>query len=373
MEQGNAATRLPFGTALKRRWVALRNRVIGSPAFQRHAARNPLLRPVARRRAAGLFDLVAGFVYTQVLQASVESGLIDRLSQGLATKDELARTCNLGLPAIERLLRAAAALGLVEWVGGDCWMLGEQGAALQSNMGAQAMIRHHRLLYRDLVEPLDLLRDDRQSPTSLSQFWAYGSGTVDAGEYSALMAQSQEMVADQVLAAGLLTGVKSLLDVGGGHGVFAGRVRGLHPTIRLGLFDLPEVVEQASQRGAADGGFTLLPGNFFADPIPRGYDTVSLVRILHDHDDDKVLILLRAIRAALAPGARLIIAEPMAGAAGGERMGDAYFGLYLWAMRSGRPRRAEELGSLLLEAGFVSWRQVSTSLPVITSIVVASA
>lgn len=373
MERYQPGNRLPFGMELKRRWIALRNRVIGSPGFQRHAARNPLLRPIARRRAAGLFDLVAGFVYSQVLQASVESGLIARLHQGMATTAELAGSCNLSLPAMERLLRAAAALNLVEWLGGDCWMLGEQGAALQSNTGAQAMIRHHRLLYRDLCEPLELLRDDRQSPTSLSQFWDYGSGAVDASQYSALMAQSQEMVADQVLATGLLGGCSSLLDVGGSLGVFAGKVRGRYPAMRLGIFDLPDVVAGAAERGAGEKGLALHPGNFFRDPIPSGYDSVSLVRILHDHDDDKVLVLLRAIRAALAPGARLVVAEPMAGAAGGERMGDAYFGFYLWAMRNGRPRRAEELGVLLLEAGFVTWRQVPTTLPVITSIVVAFA
>ncbi len=43
---------------------------------------------------------------------------------------------------------------------------------------------------------------------------------------------------------------------------------------------------------------------------------------------------------ALPPGGTLLIAEPMAGTPGAEAMGDAYFGLYLWAMGSGRPRSA---------------------------------
>jgi demethylspheroidene O-methyltransferase len=54
-------------------------------------------------------------------------------------------------------------------------------------------------------------------------------------------------------------------------------------------------------------------------------------------------------------------------------MGDAYFGLYLLAMRSGRPRRIDEIGAMLTSAGFNSWRRVSTELPVITSLCVAIA
>ncbi|MEA3265183.1 MAG: methyltransferase [Pseudomonadota bacterium] len=358
---------------LKRRWIALRNRVIGSPGFQRHAARNPLLRPIARRRSAMLFDLVAGFVYSQVLQAVVEADLLERLDDDSARTAELAEACQLSLPAMERLLRAAAALELVEWLGDDLWMLGEQGAALRSNQGAQAMIRHHRLLYRDLAEPLALLRDNRSTPTALSTFWAYGTQSVDAAQYSTLMAQSQEMVADQVLATGVLNRAGSLLDVGGGHGIFAGKVRAHYPALRLGVFDLPEVVAQVAASHPDRATIAVHPGNFFTNPIPTGYDCVSLVRILHDHDDEQALILLKAIRAALGPNGRLIIAEPMAGASGGKRMGDAYFGLYLWDLRSGRPRRADETGALLRQAGFSSWRQVSTGLPVVTSLIVALA
>lgn len=44
------------------RWLALCDRLLASPAFQRRAAAFPLTRPMARRRAREVFDLVAGFV-----------------------------------------------------------------------------------------------------------------------------------------------------------------------------------------------------------------------------------------------------------------------------------------------------------------------
>ena len=83
------------------------------------------------------------------------------------------------------------------------------------------------------------------------------------------------------------------------------------------------------------------------------------------------MALLRKIRGTLPQGVRLIVTEPMAGTPGAEAMGDAYFGLYLWAMGSGRPRTAETYVAMLREAGFASAREVATGLPMVTRLIVA--
>ncbi|MEQ7874365.1 methyltransferase [Sphingomonas sp. ASV193] len=349
------------------RWRQWRNRVIASRRFQAWAARTPLVRRIARRRAGAMFDRVAGFTYSQVLLAAVESGLIDQLAGGPVEERRLVPT--LGSDARRTLLRASAALDLAEQVAPGWWMLGNDGAVLHADAGIQAMIRHHPLLYADLADPLALLADDRRSPTALSRYWHYArdQADADADRYSALMAASQAMVAAQVIAAYRFDRHDALLDVGGGHGVFLGAVGNAFPSLRRGLFDLPAVIA-----GAGDARVATHPGDFFADPLPRGYDLVSLVRILHDHDDEPAAKLLRNIRAAMAPGSMLLIAEPMAGVRGAEAMADAYFGLYLWAMRSGRPRRPEEIGAMLDDAGFARWKRVATNQPVITSLIVAT-
>ena len=70
------------GTGWRARWQAWRDRILTSPGFQRRAARSWWMRPIARRRARGLFDLVAGFVYSQVLLACVRLKLFDLLAAG---------------------------------------------------------------------------------------------------------------------------------------------------------------------------------------------------------------------------------------------------------------------------------------------------
>jgi demethylspheroidene O-methyltransferase len=62
----------------------------------------------------------------------------------------------------------------------------------------------------------------------------------------------------------------------------------------------------------------------------------------------------------------------MADSTQAKRMGDAYFGFYLWAMNSGRPRSSHELTEMLRRAGFHVVRPVKTALPIITSALVAS-
>lgn len=369
--------------AFKLGYVARRNRVFASPKFQHWAARLPLIRWIARSRANGAFDLLAGFTYSQVLRAYVEGGLFDILKDGPLGAGVIAGRMGLTEAAALTLLRAGRPLMLAEEPVPDHWMLGEQGAVFASNPGVQAMVRHHRLLYADVADPLALLRADRKEPTTLSRFWTYAGALQgvtergeDTAEYSQLMAASQHFVADEVLASMTFRDVANLLDVGGGHGAFLRHIGTTWPHLSLGLFDLPEVAATGAEvLGEALGParVTAHPGNFFSNSIPQGYDMVSLIRILHDHDDAPAQALLGNIRRSMSPGSRLLIAEPMARIPGAEAMGEAFFGLYLWAMGSGRPRSPAEIIAMTRAAGFASARFVATAQPVNASIVIASA
>ena len=59
-----------------------RSRVIADARFQRWAASSPLTRRLAQRKARALFDLCAGFVYSQVLSACVKLEVFDLLAGG---------------------------------------------------------------------------------------------------------------------------------------------------------------------------------------------------------------------------------------------------------------------------------------------------
>ncbi|MFN7056313.1 methyltransferase [Hyphomonas sp.] len=358
------------------RLVAWKNRKIADPRFQAQAVRNPLLRPIARRAAARSFDLVAGFVYSQVLSAAVETGLIEAAAEAPVDIEAFAARSGLSVDGAECLLRAAAALRLLHRQQDGRYGLGEEGAALIGNAPVFAMIRHHKALYADLASITPLLTARRQD-TELSRFWAYqaDAGPDQAAPYSRLMAETQALVADEILHSHDFRRHDCVMDVGGGLGVFLERAGARHPGLALRLVDLPPVAALAKARleGTQIGARLETFGiDFHTGPLPTGADLITLIRVLHDHDDGPALALLQQVRAALPRSGRLLVAEPMAGAAGAERMGDAYFGLYLWAMGRGRPRRADETASLLKQAGFRTVRTLPARNPLLISALLAS-
>jgi demethylspheroidene O-methyltransferase len=358
----------------------MRDRWLADGRFQRWAAACWLTRPLARARSRALFDLCAGFVYSQVLFACVSLGLLRRLLERPQTPAELAQALAIPFDRLERLLGAAAALDLVQRRGAGRIGLAAQGAALLANPGVEAMVRHHAVFYADLADPVALLRQPGRA-TGLAAFWGYAAAADPAAlsreqvaPYSRLMSASQQFVADIVLAAYPFGRHRRLLDVGGGDGSFARAAARRCPGLRVEVFDLPEVARQARERLDADGlsnRSAAWPGDFFVDPLPPGADLITLVRVVHDHDEDRVRALLRSVRRAMRRDSVLLIAEPVAGSRGAAPICDGYFGMYLMAMGSGRARSRRELQDLLQSCGFVSVRWLRTHNPLLAGVVTA--
>lgn len=374
-------SRLASGTSpagWRERWRQGRDRLLASAAFQRWAADFPLTRPIARRRARQLFDVCAGFVYSQVLFACVRSHLLEILWESPKPLPVLAARLGMEVDAARCLLEAASALELVERRGAAHWGIGPQGAAMMGNPGIAAMVEHHALLYADLQDPLALLRGPRPQ-TALAGFWPYvGAGTPQGASavasYSTLMATSQAMLAQDILDAYPVTRHRRMLDVGGGEGAFLAAAAARAPELALVLFDLPEVAERARQHFARlglAGRAEALAGDFRRDPLPEGADLVSLVRVLHDHDDDQALRLLRAVYGALVPGGTVLVAEPMIDPRTPDPAVGAYFSFYLRAMGSGRPRRPSETIDLLQAAGFTGAEERRVRQPLLTRAIAA--
>lgn len=363
-------------------WLDFRDRKLQDVRFHRFAARFPLTRPIARKRAGELFDLVGGFVYSQILQACVRLEVFSHVKAGPLTIDELAPRLGLRREAAARLIEGAAALRLLQKRGGETYGLGDLGAALLANPGVMAMVEHHALLYADLADPVALLKAEPGSPTALSEYWSYARahrpGDLNAdqvGDYSRLMAVSQAFVASEILDAYPLNRHAHVMDVGGGEGAFilAAARHAPHPSFTL--FDLPAVADRARGRFATEGvagRAQAIGGDLFDDrPLPAGADLVTLIRVLYDHPDDRAMAILRKARHAVAPGGALLIAEPMAGTPGAEAMGAAYFGFYLLAMRGGASRSAERLTSMVKAAGFSAVSPVKTHNPLLTGALLA--
>jgi demethylspheroidene O-methyltransferase len=349
-----------------------RNKLVGNPKFQNWASHSVLTRFVARRQSLQLFDLCAGFVYSQVLAACIQKGMLQAVAARPLGAAEFEKTSGLDARGFDVLSKAAIALGLLERFSTGQIGLGLNGAALIGNPWVTKFILHHDALYDDLRAPVDVLEGKAQH---LKAYWSYARSEAGsaiesdpgAKHYSELMAASQAAVSAEILRCHDFSSHKVLLDVGGGDGSFVRAVAAQHPQLHVQLFDLPAVVKLA----AADERMALHVGDFRSDAIPQGADIITLIRVAHDHDDAVVKALFAKIHAALPHGGTLLLAEPMAGDKATARVADAYFGLYFAAMGQGRPRSAEELSGMLRDTGFAQVFRKATSNPLITSVLIA--
>lgn len=344
-----------------------------SPRVHALAERIPFLRRHARAEGRALFDIVQGFVQSQALLALVELRVLHRLAEGGAPTESLAAETRTDPARLAVLLQAGAALRLLSHRRG-LWQLAPRGAAFLTVPGLEAMVRHHPVLYRDLADPVAFLRGETEP--ELASFWPYVFGDMarsdpaQSARYSALMADSQGLVAADTLRLVDLSGVRHLMDVGGGTGAFLAAVAARHPDLRLTLFDLPVVLEGGAAARRVPG-LQVHPGSFRSDPLPAGADAVSLIRVLYDHPDNVVGPLLSKVHDALPPGGRILVSEPMSGGDRPDPSTDVYFAFYTLAMRTGRTRSPAEISDLLEKAGFSGIRRLWGPRPYITSVVEA--
>jgi demethylspheroidene O-methyltransferase len=366
--------------ALSDLFYSMRDKVLSNERNLRFLADFPITRLIARRESRAAFDLCAGFVYSQVLLACVELRLLDHLAEAAITPPDLARKTGLNEDAAIRLLRAATSLRLCSKRSHGRYGLGQLGTVIRVNAGLRQMIEHHALLYRDLANPVALLRGEPAS-TGMKTFWAYAChpepseiDRQDVTRYTSLMAASATALTQDVLDAFPLQRFATLLDVGGGDGTFALDAARRTPKLRTTTLDLPAVASIAAEKLAASGladRCRAIGGDMLADTPTEHYDVVTLVRILIDHDAASVRKILRFCRGSLQPGGVLLIAEPHADAPGFERVGAAYFGFYLLAMGQGRARSLDEISALLSAEGFARLRRIPTRTPLVTGLIAA--
>jgi demethylspheroidene O-methyltransferase len=365
-------------TGWRERFSAQVDRWSTSPALHRWAMSSVLTRWLVRRRSAQLFNCMAGFVHSQVLLACVRLRLLETLLDAPRTLAELSTQTGLPAASLQRLLDSAVSLRLVNRRSGGRYGLGALGAPVAAHAGIRDMVEHNATLYEDLRDPLALLREPNQ--TQMHTYWPYTPGQATPtptapdtfSRYSSLMATSQRFVIDELLAAYPYADHQRVLDVGGGMGGWISALAEQHPHLQCALFDLPPVAalaaEQLQQKGLAHRVSTH-GGSFTTDTLPTGADLVTLVRVAHDHADDTVLTVLRAIFESLPLGGTLLLAEPMANEEG-QSASDPYFHFYLMAMGAGQLRTPQALAALMEAAGFSHIELAPSPMPMHAQILV---
>jgi len=154
------------------------------------------------------------------------------------------------------------------------------------------------------------------------------------------------------------SGIRRLVDVGGGHGALMARILKANPALKGAVYDLPSVIEGTTRRlaewGLADR-CEAIAGNMFREVPPA--DAHLMSSVIHDWDDERCALLLRTCHRAAAPQARLLIVEIVATGAN-EPSYAKLLDMQMLAMTGGCERTEDEYGELLRGAGYrlAHWR-----------------
>jgi hypothetical protein len=150
------------------------------------------------------------------------------------------------------------------------------------------------------------------------------------------------------------SGIKQLVDVGGGHGFLIAAVLQAYPTMQGILFDRPEVVSNAramlDEQGLTDR-CAIVAGNFF-DAVPAGADAYVLRFIVHDWDDDRARTILEQCHRAMDTTGRVFLVERIVGTDYREALPALHGDMQMLVSLSGRERTEVEYRALLTDAGF---------------------
>ncbi|MFE9428637.1 methyltransferase [Kitasatospora sp. NPDC006697] len=301
--------------------------------------------------------LLSGAWLAQACHVVAVLGVADQLAAGPLDSAELAARCEADPDALHRILRALASVGLFEQQGESVFGLNASATLLRSDVpgsARQSAVLLGEEVYRSFGE---LLHTARTGTPAFDH--AYGEpmyGYLAAHPETARtfhQALGGHRAVPQALSACDLTGVRTVVDVGGGNGKLLADLLAGRPELHGVLLELPEAVQQA--RGClAEAGVleraTLVEGSFF-EQVPTGGDLYVLARCLHNWADDKALEILRTVRKAMEPGGRLVILEKVIPEGPGASAAKV-FDLLMLAMVEGRNRTDAEYRALAVEAGF---------------------
>ncbi len=312
--------------------------------------------------------LVNGFRAFQMMVAACKLNLPDLVADGPKTVDELAASTGIHAHSLRRLLRGLEVWGvLVETPDGQfaSTRLSDQFRSDKPGLRNLTIMLSEEgyEAWADFMYSLGTGKPAYEHLYGKSHFERIGENPEMSMHFNAAMVEGSTRVAGAFAAAYDFTGVRTVVDVGGGNGAVLTAVLQANPGIRGVLFDLAQGLAGADEKLAAAGvaeRVTLQEGSFF-EAVTTGADLYLLKWIVHDWDDERAVAILKNCRRAMDIKARVVLLERKlperienADQAFAAVMGD----LHMMVVLGGKERTTNEYRDLLAQAGLRMTREI---------------
>ena len=213
----------------------------------------------------------------------------------------------------------------------------------------------------------DAVRTGRPQPKEVfgtPAFDYYAKYPAEGEQFGKAMQNVSRFAAGAVLEAYDFSGVKTIMDVGGGNGSLALAILEKHPEMKGQVSTCRTSSRRRSSASTPPARPTAAvssPASFFK-AVPRGADLHALKFILHDWTDDECVEILKCCREAIEPSGRVLVVEMLVP----EEIRPDFvmlMDLNMLVMTGGRERTVQEFEAVFTRAGFRMTRVIPTSSP----------
>jgi hypothetical protein len=270
--------------------------------------------------SAVMFKLITGRWVSQLIYVAAKLELADRLKHGPRTVEDLAAAAEVQAPALYRVLRALASVGVFAEAKNRRFKLTPLALTLQKTVPGSMhpvvlLFEEHfttrpweHLLHGVKTGEIPFLKAHGVSPFEYLE--KHPEALKVFGESMTSVSSTENPA---IAAAYSFSQMETVVDVGGGHGSLLSAILKANPKLKGVLFDQPSVCASAKQdryvtpKGIAER-CALQSGDFFKT-VPKGCDAYIVKRVLHDWDDDRCAIILSNCLSAMNKKGRVLVVD----------------------------------------------------------------
>ena len=320
---------------------------------------------------AAIMSLITGYWVSQAIGVIARLGVADQLGAHARGSDELAQAVGADPHALYRVLRLLASVGVFAEPTPGSFALTPLSKTLRSdsansvrNFAITETAPGHWLPWGRLHDSVRTGQPMARQALGMKLFEWYAQNAEEAGYFNAAMGNLSTLTASELVRVYDFSSVRTVADVGGGHGALLMAVLRANPAARGILFDLPHLIATAGSAIATVGlqeRCQLVSGDFF-EAVPEGADLHLLKQIVHDWNDERATRLLQNCHRALAPKGKLLLVEMVIPPDNQPSLAQA-MDLNMLVMLGGQERTKEQFGRLMQAADFRLDRIISTHSP----------
>jgi hypothetical protein len=307
--------------------------------------------------------LIGGYRISQMIRTAALLKICDRLAAGPRDAADVAPEVHADPGLLQRLMRALAAVGVLEEGPDGRFSNTDMGELLRTDVPGSAAGVAAGVLQDNVWKAWGQLPRgvvEGSLPHVLGNgatFWeVLAREPESSARFNAHMVSQTQAFVPQLLDAFDFSRSRTVIDVGGGNGALIAAILSAHPDLRGVLFDLDSGLAGADEflrRSGVAERCTTVTGSFF-ESVPAGADTYLLRFVLHDWDDEHAAQILRTVRRAMSAGSHLIVIDhllPERADTSPESRAALLVDMHMYVLFGARERTEREMRAMLDAAG----------------------